>query len=470
MVLGESGVARQIPNVPMSTHLKRYSCLSRFLRRARSHCIATAMAGTSCLWSADAPAIVEATRFAAEGMVAVSKDDAAGGVEKFEAAVALRPDVPNHLAKLAAAQVAAGRLVDAETTLQRLAALGLGFPEREADVLSAVRKQPEFAAVMKQFAANGRSIGSGDLAFALRDVTGLIEGIAWRASTGDFYFGDVNGRAVWRRNKDNTLRRFTPEGDELLGVLGLAIDEANGLMWAATSAVRAMRGYTAEQQGAAELVELDLASGAVRRTLPVTPKTGGTAAHLLGDLAIAEDGTVYVTDSGEPVIWHLPKGAAVLERLVESPEFISLQGIVVLPEALIVADRLNGLIRIDRARRTVEPLAAPPDVTLVGIDGLVLAPDGHLLAIQNDVYPARVLRIQLEPDAAAVSAVTVLESGHLTMVAPSLGCIGPDGDLFFVGNAGWPRFERSEGQPVPPRPVPIFRTKLKAPERRKASR
>jgi len=272
------------------------------------------------------------------------------------------------------------------------------------------------------------------------------------------------------RNKDNTLRRFTPEGDELLGVLGLAVDEATGSLWAATSSVRAMRGYTPEQEGAAELVELDLASGAIRRTLPITVKPGGTPAHLLGDLAIAEDGSIFVTDSGEPVIWYLPRGAAALERWVESPEFISLQGIVVLPGALIVADRVNGLLRVDLSRRTVGLLPSPPDVTLVGIDGLVLGPDGHLLAIQNGVNPTRVLRIQLEPDGAGVAAVTVLESGHLTMVAPSLGCIGPEGDLFFVGNAGWPRFERSEGQPVAPRPVPIFRTKLKALEARKAGR
>lgn len=427
-------------------------------------------AGSSCVWSAESPAIVEALRLSAEGVMAISKDDALGAVAKFEAAVALRPDVPQFLAKLSAAQVAAGQLVDAEATLQRLAALGVSFPEREADALSAVRKQPEFAAVMKQFAANVRSKGSGELAFALRDVTGLIEGITWRASTAEFYFSDVNGRAVWVRNKDNTLRRVTPVGDELLGVLGLAVDETTGSLWAATSAVRAMRGYSAEQEGTAELVELDLASGAIRRTLPVTAKPGTTPAHLLGDLAVAEDGTIYVTDSGEPVIWHLPQGATALERLVESPEFLSLQGIVVLPGALIVADRVNGLLRVDRARRTVDLLSPPPDVTLVGIDGLVLAPDCYLLAIQNDISPTRVLRIQLEPDGAGIAAVTVLESSHLTMVAPSLGCIGPEGDLFFVGNAGWPRFERSEGQPVAPRPVPIFRTKLKTPETRKAGR
>lgn len=411
---------------------------------------------------ADTPSFLEAMRLSADGATALLKNDAVAAVEKFQAAAALRPDVPQFWAKLAAAQVTAEQMPDAAVALQRLAALGLAFPEQEGDALAGVKKLPDFAPVMKQFAANARSQGAGELAFALREVTGLIEGIAWRASTGEFYFGDVNGRAVWMRNKDNSLRRLTPEGDELLGVFGLAFDVDKGALWAATSAVRAMRGFSSEQEGTAELVELDLASGAIRRTLPVAPKPGGNAQHVLGDLALAADGTVYVTDSGEPVIWHLPPGGAALERMVESAEFMSLQGIVVLPGALVVADRVNGLLRIDLATRTVSLVPPPSDVTLVGIDGLVLAPDGHLIAIQGGVSPVRVLRIELEPDAAAVAAVAVLESGHLNMPAPSLGCIGPEGSFYFVGNAGWARFERSEGQPVPPRPVPIFKTKLKA--------
>ena len=77
---------------------------------------------------------------------------------------------------------------------------------------AALRPRKEFQAVVKKLAANLYPKGSGEVAFTLRDVTGLIEGIAWREKTGEFYFGDVNGRAVWVRGKDGSLRRFTPEG------------------------------------------------------------------------------------------------------------------------------------------------------------------------------------------------------------------------------------------------------------------
>lgn len=409
---------------------------------------------------AELPTIVQAMQLAQAASGASPEADLEATLEKLEAAVALRPDLPSILHRLTVTQAKAGRFDEARETLSRLVEMGLGLSSSELDALSMVRSRPEFADILKQLSANVRSKGKGDLAFSLQGVTGLIEGIAWRASSGEFYFGDVNARAVWLRNKDNTLRRLTPEGDELLGVLGLAIDDARGALWAATSAVRAMRGYTSDQEGSAELVEIDLASGDIRQIIALPNSSGSQSANVLGDLAFDPNGGLYATDRGEPVIWHLAPGAANLERFVESAEFISLRGVALMGEALIVADRLNGILRVDLRDRSVDLLEPPSGVTLTGINGLVGAPDGSLLALQAGVNPTRVLRIELDAEAATIMAVTVLESGHLTMSAPSLGCIGPDGDLFFVGNASWSRFEQTEGKPTAPRPVPVFKTRV----------
>lgn len=401
---------------------------------------------------------VRAMRLAREGAAAAEEKDIAAYLAKMEEAVALRPDFPRMLVNLAAAQVAAGQPDEALATLGRLAQLGLSSPVEKSPEFAALRGRREFDAVVKQLAANAHPRGAGEIAFALRGVTGLVEGIAWRARTGEFYFGDVNGRAVWVRGKDEALRRLTPEGDELLGVFGLAIDEAGGTLWAATAAVAAMRGFAPEMEGAAALAEIDLASGAVRRVLPVP--AGDRYPRVLGDLALGEDGTVWLTDSGGPTLWRLAAGGAALEPWVESDEFLSLQGIVLRDGIAIVADHASGLLRVDLAARKVERLEPPPGTTLIGIDGLALAPDGHVLAIQNGLRPSRVLRIELEGAAEGVAAVRVLESGHITMAAPSLGCIGPDGDFYCIGNAGWARFDLTEGRPTAPRTVPIFRTKL----------
>lgn len=381
-------------------------------------------------------------------------------LEKMEAAVALRPDFPQLLVNLAAAQVANERLDEAIATLERLAKFGMASAVDKAEEFAPLRGRKDFDAIVRRFATNAHPQGRGEIAFALRDVTGLIEGIAWREKTREFYFGDVNGRAVWRRNKDNTLRRFTPAGDDLLGVFGLAVDEGRGSLWAATSAVTAMRGYTPEQDGAAALVEIDLESGAIRRSVALTG--GGPPPHLLGDVALGADGAVFVSDTLGGAIWRLSNDGAALERVAQGGELLAPQGLIVASDSVvvIVADRVNGLVRVDVAGGAMRRLEPPADWTLIGIDGLARAPNGDLLAIQSSTAPKRVLRITLDAGAESVTSATVLESGHLTMAGPSLGCVAQDGDFYFVGNAGWPRFELTEGQPTPPRPVPIFRTKL----------
>jgi sugar lactone lactonase YvrE len=407
------------------------------------------------------PSALQAMRLAREAAAAAEAQNLEGYLAKMEAAVALRPDFPRMYVNLAAAQVAAERPDEAIATLERLAKLGFSSPVEKSNDFAALRPRKEFQAVVKQLAANLHPKGSAEIVFSLREVTGLIEGIAWREKTGEFYFGDVNGRAVWVRDQAGGLRRLTPEGDELLGVFGLVIDEATGTVWAATSAVAAMRGFTPDMDGTAALAEIDLQSGAVRRTIPVVRRAGDQQSHVLGDLALGLDGSVLVTDSGGVTLWRLAPGGAALEPFVESNEFLSLQGIVILPENVaVLSDHANGLLRVDLSNRRVTRIESPAETSLIGLDGLTLTPEGQVLAIQNGLRPNRVLRIEFEGAAESVAAVSVLESGHMTMAAPSLGCLATDGDFFFVGNAGWTRFEDTGGAPSAPRTVPIFRTKL----------
>jgi hypothetical protein len=421
---------------------------------------ALCLALTGVLAAAESSA-AKAILLAREATAAADAKDYPAYLAKMEAAAELRPDFPRILVNLAAAQVANERPEEAVATLGRLAALGMNSPVDKSDDFAPLRGRKDFDAVVKKLAANLYPKGEGEIAFTLRDVTGLIEGIAWREKTGEFYFGDVNGRAVWTKNKDGTLKRFTSEKEELFGVFGLAVDEARGTLWAATSAVPGMRGFTPDQDGTAALAEIDLDSGAVRRVISVVRRPGDQQSHVLGDLTLLPDGTVLATDSGGPTIWRLAPGASALEPAVESAQFMSLQGIVVLADGgLVVSDYATGLLRISADRREVRELVPPANTTLVGLDGLALAPNGDVIAVQNGLRPNRVLRIAFDAAYENVTGVTVLESAHLTMAAPSLGCVVNDGYFYFIGNAGWTRFENTDGQPSSPRSVPIFKTKI----------
>jgi sugar lactone lactonase YvrE len=433
-----------------------------------------ALATAPWLGAAERSLTVQAQQLAREATAAAEAQDYPKYLEKMQAAVALRPDYPRLLVNLAAAQALNDQPEEAVATLAKLAALGVHSPVEKNKAFAALRERKDFKDVVKKLAANLQNfIGEGEIAFQVPGMTGLIEGIAWREKTGQFFFGDVHHRCVWVRRAPEAkdakssapikVERFTHEGDDLFGVFGLVVDEDRGTLWAATSAVTAMEGYDdTTQHGAAGVADIDLYTGAVRRVARVTDDG---RPHVIGDLALGPDGTLWLPDSGATVLWRLAPGAKEPEAFVESDEFTSLQGAVVRPDnsAVIVADYGGGLLRVDLRTRAVRPLEPPPNTTLLGIDGLVLAPTGELIAVQNGVRPNRVLRIRLDIADEAIERVEVLEAAHLNMVAPSLGCIAAGGNFFFVGNANWEHFDEPGATATAPRPVPIFRTKL-APE------
>ena len=386
---------------------------------------------------------------------AYQRKDFAAARDAYAAALALRPDSPRYLHHLAATQALTGRPDEALATLHRLTALGVATAvERDPDFAS-LQGTPAFNAVRTALAANREPQGQADLLVALR--TGIIEGLAFRDRTGDLFLGDVHQRCIWRRDRDGRVTRYSAEDEELLGVFGLALDETRQTLWAATSAVPEMSGFTKDQKGHAALAAFSLVTGELRRVVDV-PSDGRD--HVLGDLLVAPDGTIYATDSAAPIIWRYLPGAEEMDKLVEYPGFVSLQGLVLTQRTLLVADYANGLFAIDLSDSApvVRALAPPPHATLLGLDGLAPGPDG-LFAVQNGVSPQRLVRITLSPDLTTVTGVTVLAAAlpHLDDLALVTLV---NGRPTFIANAGWDQFDPAKSPSPPSHAVRIFQAAL----------
>jgi len=407
-----------------------------------------ALAIATALWAEPAQSVLLRDAAAAQ-----KSGDLPLQIAKLEAARALRPDYPRVVYVLARAYTSAGRPADALSSLRSLADMGLAFAVDRDASFAPLHDQAAFAALAASFAANARPHGTGRVAFPLPDRDGIIEGIA-RDADGNWYFGDVRNRCLWRRSHSGEVRRFSDDSS-LLGVFGLKVDQAHTAIWAGTSAVPEMKNATADEKGRAALVEFDLATGRVRRSF-ATPADGRD--HLLGDVLLGADGSVFASDSTAPVIWRLPPGGKRLQRWIESDDFISLQGMASAPDgrSLVVADYANGLWRVSLADQAHVLLAPPRGATLFGIDGLY-AVDGGLVAVQNGISPQRAVRITLDAGGRPVE-VRTLEAGHPAMDDLSLGLVA-DGQFHFIGNSGWALFDPPSATPAP-RAVSIFQTQI----------
>jgi sugar lactone lactonase YvrE len=315
-------------------------------------------------------------------------------------------------------------------------------------------------AFVVQAPAAGTISARAEAAFTLPDMRGLIEGIAFRPTTGGYYFGDVHLRCVWLRSADGRVTRFSAPDDRLLGIFRIAVDEARGALWVSIGALEQMEGFGEKHKGASGLAELDLVTGAVRRVV-MAPADG--APHLLGDFVQVADGTIYATDETSPVIWTLAPGSSALVPLVTGA-FKSLQGITLDADGrgLSVTDYRLGVLHVDIATKAVRPLTVPAGADLRGLDTLLRTPDGALVAIFNATPRQRILRLTLDAAANAITGTDVLAADP-ALVDVNLGTL-VGGDLVFIANGGWARFEPGRVD-ASPRPVPVLKVPWAAPKR-----
>lgn len=389
--------------------------------------------------------------FREEAAAAYQRKDYAAALEATREALALRPDSPRYLYNLAALCALTADEAGAIEHLRRLAAMGVVMPiERDPD-FARLQGTPEFFKILRLFAANAEPRGQAELIAELPGRTGIIEGIAYRPRTGELFLSDVHHRCIWKRDRTGQVTRFTAEDDELLGMFGVAIDEARNALWVAMAAQPEMVGFTSEFKGQAALVELNLATSDIRRVVPI-PNDGRE--HGLGDLLIAPDGTVYASDSLAPVIWRLVPGAEEVDKVIDSPVFSSLQGMVLSDRTLLVADYANGLFAIDIPTGNITALTPPPNATLLGIDGLISVPDG-VIAIQNGVQPERVLRLALSPDFRKISDVTVLAAALPNLKDLTLATLINDQPTVIAGS-GWEGFDPNKAKQPAAHTVRIF--------------
>lgn len=212
------------------------------------------------------------------------------------------------------------------------------------------------------------------------------EGVEWDAERSRFLVSSVTRGTVTAVEDDGTHRAFVQD-PELSGSIGIHIDEPNGRLLVANSVVAAI-GDTANP-GQAKLGVYQLATGERVRMVDLGALRP-EGRHFANDMTSAPDGTVYLTDSLSPVVYRVsPEGEAsvlVEDERLAGPR-VGLNGIEWHADGYLLAAVMgrSALVKI--------PLGAPGELTEVELpepisaDGLVLGPDGTLVAVGSTTGP-----------------------------------------------------------------------------------
>ena len=348
------------------------------------------------------------------------------------------PIQPSYVWAEAVLAAQAGDTVATLRALQAYAGLGVGRNLRAEVAFSPFITLPAFAATVAAHEAHRAPVARSREVARLADSTFWPEGIDYDARTRRYYVASVRHRTIAEISPDGSTRELWPRDGAVVGAMfGVRVDASRGALWATTSAVPQMANYGPADSTIAALLRIRIGDGTIERRWNIPPAPEG---HTLGDLAIGPKGDVFVTDSNEPVLYWLRPGADTLES-IRSPLFRSLQGIA--PSAngrvLYVADYSHGILRVDLTTKSVIRVADAPGSTSLGCDGLAWD-RGAIVAVQNGVAPARIVRFALNASGDRITEAKVLDQNWEIADEPTIGTI-VDKSFVYVANSQWEKYD-----------------------------
>ncbi len=388
-----------------------------------------------------------------EGIAAYQAEDWEGFRDAMLEVELHRPSQFSIMQNVAISHALVGDGYAALSQLSRIATQGLYIPIEGNDEFVSLEGNGVFEILKSQIAANGTPLGASSLVLEIDARGVLAEGVAVDARSGDIYVSAVRTGAIYRVTSDGAINEFvTSETDHgLAGVLGIALDQERNMLWAVSAPADPYNGINWGAGVQSALFGFDLDTGAVRLRAPVP----GRQDSFLGEVVIAPNGTIYVSDSLDPVIYRLDDASGELRPVVRDEALANLQGFAFAPDGRIyIADYALGLFIHDPLTRETSLLDVPFTMNTTGIDGLFFY-DGNLIAIQNGLRPYRILRINLSARGDSIDSIGILARNLPEWDEPTLGQIVGH-QLVYNAASGWPKFG-ANGQPLEDAELPPIR-------------
>lgn len=191
-----------------------------------------------------------------------------------------------------------------------------------------------------------------------------------------------------------------PPTGGLQRVLGVFADDRAHALWVCSSAVAATPGAT--PTGETAVKRFDLTTGAFQSSHAFAGGTG-----TCNDMAVAQDGTLYATDTSGARVLRLTPGATAMEQWAADPSLASADGIAVLGDGAIYVNtfRSGTLVRLrvgadgaslpPETLATSRPLVRPDGMRSVGPNTMLLVEgEGRLdeVTIQGSRAEIRTLK------------------------------------------------------------------------------
>ncbi|MGQ0801736.1 MAG: hypothetical protein ACT4NL_16680 [Pseudomarimonas sp.] len=353
----------------------------------------------------------------------------------------LRPHVGQIKVELAAAYAMQDLKSQAYTALLELQTQGYGMQLGEDPRFARVATTRAWDYIVSSLQTNLSPFGEVERIHSLPKQDLLLESLSWDSSRKQLLVGSIREGTVFRVDAGGKLLPLAKADAKngMWAVMDLAVDAKRNVLWIASTAVPHFKGYKPERDlGRAGVFKFDLKTGAFLKSY-LSPSVLGSA-FFMSTLALAPDGTVFAADGVNNAVYMVRDDQ--LRRVFHATTLSSIRGMTVngSGSVLYFADSERGIFGYDLKAGKPFDVLVPKTLALAGIEGLVWWQDS-LLAVQNGMQPARVMRLILTPDGRTFAGAKPLAAGHPEFSMPTLATL--DGDrLLFIANGQKHQYDR----------------------------
>lgn len=349
---------------------------------------------------------------------------------------------PTYLLRLASVEARLGNMDAALSSMRDYAAMGLSYDVSQDDDLKPLVSESGWQSVAETMRRNTLPINRTEEVCALSVPDLMPEDLTFDSS-GEVIVSSVMHHGLFRVHlpKDKT-ERCRPQQvaidtkARLWPSLAVSYDSRRDLLWMSASAMPGFHTFPKVHDGKAALVAIDPTRGTTIRRFDLDSGAPG----VLGDMSVAKDGTVYLTDSIGGGVYRVrgDVSRAKLEKIADG--LFSPQTPVLARDGkrLFVAEYSLGVAVINLNNGQISYLEHPENVATTGLDGLFL--DGSsLIGIQNGTDPERIMRFKLNASQTEIVSAEVIAQG------PEIGepthVVSSKGWIYVMANVGWNKID-----------------------------
>jgi sugar lactone lactonase YvrE len=286
-------------------------------------------------------------------------------------------------------------------------------------------------------------LSQSTIAFTIPEKDLIPEGICYDRANNRFYVSSILKNKIIQVSNGIASDFITSDRDGFIGGVGLHVDERRNILWACTfNAI-----HDVARTG---IFAFDTHSGKLIRKA-FYPED--SVKHLFNDLAIADDGTIFITDTFDGSVYQWGANQDGPRRLNLPHPLPGLNGIVISPDnkyLLVAAD--TGIARIDLSFHTIRILERPVTTySSKALDGLVFY-NNSLIGVQNWA-PAgqkhKIIRYYLSADLGTIQKTELIEEGNKFFQIPTTAALVGN-ELYVVANSQLDNVDQNEMKVIHP--------------------